>query len=158
MQKVFEDEFMDLQSDLISLCLEVAEQRVNKVYAYCSVEEYSRAFNAFFEVGGEIRMLHQMGLPDRLTSQFLSVGTHDLDKIEAVCVKHDRPIPREIKMCYDVDTGKFDAWYKYEPVCTADTEKDIVEVFLGWVDEVKSSSEQRNHPRRRWGFGRKEKE
>ena len=32
MEKVFEDEFMDLQTALISLCLEVTEEKVNKVY------------------------------------------------------------------------------------------------------------------------------
>lgn len=31
MNKVFEDEFMDLQAGLILLCLEVTEKKVNKV-------------------------------------------------------------------------------------------------------------------------------
>ena len=31
MNKVFEDEFMDLQSALISLCMEVTEQKISKV-------------------------------------------------------------------------------------------------------------------------------
>lgn len=48
MKKIYEDEFMELQADFISLCLEVAEQKVNKVYAYCSIEKKSKMFNAFF--------------------------------------------------------------------------------------------------------------
>ena len=47
MEKVFEDEFMDLQTALISLCLEVTEEKVNKVYVYCSNEKKSKMFNAF---------------------------------------------------------------------------------------------------------------
>lgn len=142
MGKVFEDEFMEVQSDLISLCLEameIAKKTVSKVYAYCSVEEYSRAFNAFFEINGEVKTLGKLDVPDALAWKLLRVGTADVDKIEDVCIKYDRPIPREIKMYYDVDTGRFDAQYKYEPVCTADTGKDISEVYLEWVDEVKSS-------------------
>ena len=43
----FEDDFMDLQSSLISLCLEVAGQKVDKVYVYCSIEKKSKMFNVF---------------------------------------------------------------------------------------------------------------
>lgn len=58
MNKVFEDEFMDLQSALISLCIEVAGQKISKVYVYCSNEKKSKMFNAFFDVNGEIKTLN----------------------------------------------------------------------------------------------------
>ena len=58
----FEDEFMELQSDFVSLCLEVAEQKVNKVYIYCSIEKKSTMFNAFFEIDGKIKTLNQLGI------------------------------------------------------------------------------------------------
>jgi len=51
----FEDEFMALQSELISLCLEVTEKKVDKIYAYASIEEKSKMFNSFFEIDGEIK-------------------------------------------------------------------------------------------------------
>ena len=31
------------------------------------------------------------------------------------------PIPTEMKMYYNVDTGKYDAQYKYEEICSSDT-------------------------------------
>lgn len=49
MSKVFEDEFMDIQSELVSLCLEVTESKVNKIYVYCSNEKKSKMFNAFLK-------------------------------------------------------------------------------------------------------------
>ncbi len=50
MSKVFEDALMDVQSELISLCLEVVENRdIDKVYAYCSIEKKSMMFNAFLK-------------------------------------------------------------------------------------------------------------
>ncbi len=36
MSKKFEDEFVDLQSELISLSLEVTDKKVDKIYAYAS--------------------------------------------------------------------------------------------------------------------------
>lgn len=137
MNKVFEDEFMDLQSALISLCLEVVEQKVNKIYAYCSNEKKSKMFNAFFEVNGEIKTLNQLGVPNKLAFQFLKLGTEDLEKVDAICIKYSMPIPTEMKLYYDVETGKYDAKYKYEEVCSAKTGKNAGEVFLEWVSEIK---------------------
>lgn len=48
MTRKYEDVFMELQSEFIALCLEVAEQDVDEIYAYCSIEKKSKMFNAFF--------------------------------------------------------------------------------------------------------------
>ena len=137
MKRVFEDEFMDLQTALISLCLEVTEKKVNKVYAYCSNEKKSKMFNAFFDVNGEVKTLNQLGVPNKLAFQFLKLGTEDLEKVDAICIKHNMPIPTEMKLYYDVTSGKYDAKYKYEEVCSAKTGKNAGEVFLEWVSEIK---------------------
>lgn len=55
MDRVFEDEFMDAQSRIISLCVEFAGNRTDKVYAYGSIEESSISFNAFFKIDGQIK-------------------------------------------------------------------------------------------------------
>ncbi len=34
MKKIFEDEFMDLQSEFISLCLELTGKTVDNIYIY----------------------------------------------------------------------------------------------------------------------------
>ncbi|MBD5492647.1 MAG: hypothetical protein HDR16_11205 [Lachnospiraceae bacterium] len=137
MNKVFEDEFMDLQSGLISLCIEVVRQKISKVYAYCSNEKKSKMFNAFFDVNGEIKTLDQLGVPDELAFQFLKIGTEDLEKVDDICTKHNMPIPTEMKLYYEVESGKFDAEYKYEEVCSAKTGKNAGEVFIEWVSEIR---------------------
>lgn len=138
MSKLFEDEFMDLQSGLISLCIEVVEQKkINKIYAYCSNEKYSKMFNAFFEVDGEIKTLDELGIPSGLTFQFLKTGTEDLTKLDTMCTKYNMPSPTEIKLYYDVETGKLDAKYKYEEVCSAKTGKSAGEVFFEWYTEMR---------------------
>lgn len=133
----FEDEFMDLQSELISLCLEVAEGQVDKIYAYASIEEKSKMFNVFYEINGEIKTLNQLGLNSSLINQFLKLGTGDLEKIKSACKRFNKPVPNEIKMFYDVFTGKYNADYKYNEVCSARTGISAGEVFVNWMDEIK---------------------
>ena len=141
MNRQFEDEFMDLQSGLISLCLDAAEKKVDKVYAYASIEEKSKMFNAFFEINGEIKTLNQLGLSSSLISQFLKLGTGDLEKIRSVCKSFNKPVPTEIKMYYDVITGNYNADYKYNEVCSARTGIGAGEVFMHWITEIKSAKE-----------------
>jgi len=137
MKKIFEDEFMNLQSTFISLCLEVTNKQVDKIYAYVSIEKKSKMFNAFFKVNEEIKTLNQLGINNDLVMQFLKIGTADLEKIKKLCEKHAMPIPTEMKMYYDVKSGKYNADYKYEEVCSAQTGVSAGEVFMNWIDAVK---------------------
>ena len=137
MSKVFEDVFMDFQSGLISLCLEVTGGKISKIYAYCSNEKKSKMFNAFFDVNGEIKTLNQLDIPKDLRSEFLRIGTHDLVKLDEICERFKKPVPREIKMNYDVATGKFDAKYRYEEVCSTESNIDSTQVFLNWISEIR---------------------
>ena len=137
--RVFEDEFMDFQSSLISLCVEVLEGRkVDRIFAYCSTEKHSTMFNAFFEDQGNVLTLKQVGIGAELAMQFLSVGTDDLDKLEEICNRYGQPVPTEMKLVYEMETHKFDASYKYEPVCPADSDLCAEEVFEEWENEISS--------------------
>ena len=137
MSKVFEDEFMDVQASIISLCLEVTERKVNKIYAYCSNEKYCKMFNAFFSVNGQVKMLNQLGAPQELAFRFLKLGIEDIERMDAICKKHNMPVPTELKLSYDVTSRKFNADYKYEEVCSAETGIDQDDVFREWIAEIK---------------------
>jgi len=140
MSHQFEDAFMDLQSELISLCLEVTERKVDNIYAYASIEEKSKMFNAFFKINGEIKTLNQLGLSNPKINQFLKLGTGDLDKIRSICKSFNKPIPTEIKMCYEVKTGKYNSDYKYNEVCSARTGVSSGEVFINWISQIKEAN------------------
>lgn len=49
------------------------------------------------------------------------------------------PIPRELKMIYDVSTGMFGAHYKYEETCSAKTGISAGEIFTNWINEISIS-------------------
>ena len=137
MSKVFEDEFMDAQASIISLCLEVTGGRVDKVYAYCSNEKYCKMFNAFFVVNEEVKTLDELGVPDKPAFRFLKLGIEDIENIDAICKKHNMHAPTELKLCYDVTSRKFNADYKYEEVCSYEKGVDQDDVFRDWIEEIK---------------------
>lgn len=78
-----------------------------------------------------------LGINNELIVQFLKLDTTDLEKVENVCINYNMPIPTEMKIYYNVDTGKYDAQYKYEEVCSAKTGKNAGEVFSEWISEIK---------------------
>lgn len=60
-----------------------------------------------------------------------------MEKIKNVCINYSMSIPTEMKMYYNVEAGKYDAQYKYEPVCSEKTGKSAGEVFLERIAEIK---------------------
>lgn len=134
MKNGFEDKFMELQSDFISLCIEFAPKDISMVYAYCSIEETSRMFNAFFMRNGEIVETHQFGYGFSYVANFLKIGTTDIGRIIELCKNYETKVPTEMKMVYNVCTGKYNADYKYDAVCPANSEKSAEDVFYEWIE------------------------
>lgn len=134
--KNFEDEFMEIQTGLIELCLEATDGDVDKVFAYASIEKKSIMFNAFFEKNGKIVTLNQMNIDENIAWDLLITGTEDLEKIKSLCKENATPTPTEMKMYYDVKNGKYKADYKYEEVCSSKTGISSGEVFDNWYEEV----------------------
>lgn len=137
MKEGFEKRFMEVQSGLISLCLEATGDNVDKIYAYASIEEKVRFFNVFFEQDGEIKTFNLIGVDDDIQWQVLKLGVGDLGKLKDICLEYETPCPTELKMHYDVQTGSYDAAIKYEPVCGGQLDVACDEVFHAWIDEEK---------------------
>ena len=140
MEKNFEDKFMEIQTNLIELCLEVTENKVDKIYAYASIEKKSTMFNAFFESKGKVLTINQLNFDKKTVMQFLRIGTTDLEKIRSLCEKNDIQTPTELKMYYDVQNGKYNVDYKYDEVCSERTGISSGEVFMKWYNEIMNQS------------------
>lgn len=143
MSKVFEDEFMDLHSSIISLCKEVKAD-ADKIFAYCSIEDGAYEFHAMFLKSGKVLRLseHDLGVSNALLDDFLHYGIEDTKAIDAVCKKHGRPTPTEIKMIYDVKTRRFDAQYQYQPVQSLD--RGTPDIMDEWEEEILSGLQREN--------------
>ena len=142
MENTFEKEFMAIQEGLLSLCIEATEGQVEKIFAYASIEEKTRMFNVFFQKDGEIITLNKVGLDLQRCISLLELGNDDLLEIKKVCEKYETKRPHEIKLYYDVRTGKFDASYKYEEICSGKTGVGAGDVFMDWYREEKDKFEE----------------
>ena len=140
MKTYFEEKFMEIQADLISLCLEVTENKVDKIFAYASKEDESTMFNAFFQKSGKIMTINQLEIDKKTAMNFLKVGTGDLDKIIKLCQENKTKVPTEIKMYYEVQTGKYKADYKYNEICSEKTGISAGEVFMKWYFEMRGEN------------------
>ena len=141
--RVFEDEFSEVQTGLISLCMELTRTKVDKVFAYCSIEDNSQAFNAFFEKDGKILKNNQVGANIETVNEFLRLGTSDLDQLREVCARYGKPVPRQIKMIYDTKTHGFDAKISYNSLLNEG--KSAGQVFMEWRSEVENKNEKRRN-------------
>lgn len=146
MNKSFEDEFLEVQAQIISLCVEFAENKADKVYAYGSIEEHSISFNAFFNIDGKIKTTNQIVTDTDMIWDFLDLGQSDLEKLIKICTRYGKSVPTELKMIYDCKSGKIDAKYQYESICSAKTGVDASEIFMEWLDleKIKQHCEKVN--------------
>lgn len=140
MKENFEDKFMEIQTDLISLCLEATGSKVDKIFAYASIEKKSTMFNAFFEKDGRVLTINQLNIDRGTIMEFLKIGTTDLEKIKKICEQNETQTPTEIKMYYDVKTGEYNADYKYNEVCSDKTGMSSGQVFMKWYNEIKDNN------------------
>ena len=97
MNKVFEDDFLDIQSRIIALCVEFADNKADKVYAYGSIEEKSISFNAFFNIGGQIKTTNNVVTDTDAIWDFLDLGESDLEKIKQTCINYGKKSSYRIK-------------------------------------------------------------
>ncbi len=137
MAVVFEDKFMEVQSDMVSLALELAaEEAIDKIYLYASIENESVLFNAFYSRGMNILKLSDVEKSKEKIRAFLRLGTDDVEQLVSVCKSYQKPIPTEIKAIYDADKNSFDSNYQFSTVGLEEKGKSPGVVFLEWRDMV----------------------
>ena len=133
MAKVFEDEFMEIQSDMVSLALEaleLANATVDKIYIYAFGTRQQDFFNLFFKKDGKVLFAPQVDIPDDVVGQVMDFGIEDIEKLLEVCERYGRQAPCELKLVYDCVSGHFDGDYSYEE------DLDPCERFEAWEEEM----------------------
>ena len=133
--KTFEDHFSELQADMVSICLDYAEENkaegytVNKIYIYISYETVGKSTMLepvfSFRVNGKW-MSHadingssdddDDGVPDEQQDLALDSLTGKIMELREICQQYDKPMPTEMKLTYDVENSSLDAAYQYKSV------------------------------------------
>lgn len=136
MKKGFEDAFMDAQSSTISLCLELLEKyniQVDTIYVYLFQNECQDFPNAFFKKDNKILRLNDI-FDDEDIDEFFDLLIEDIENIIEICDNYESTCPNELKLIYDVNSGKFDSEYGYEDI-VEDEDSGLVSRLDAWIDE-----------------------
>lgn len=146
-KKVFEDYFTEIQSDMVSVCLEYCYEKADVIYILGSYEADMLSCHWFFDFAGEIIEKHKINTVSskyevtiQRQKQCMSVLMEDMKKIIALCKEHQRPMPTEIRLIYNVKTHKIDSRYNYEPVWSNHPTKMSTHIKDEWIQELKGES------------------
>ena len=143
----FEEAFVDVQSRVVSLCLELlknSEKEADKIYIYLFQNDDEDYIDAFFEKEGNLYTgieIHQLFSEEEI-DDFFDCGVEDIENIIDICKAYDVKCPHEFRLTYNVISKSFDSNYNYDNVTEA-LDKDVLELVEDWFNECnKSISEQ----------------
>ncbi|WLR42880.1 DUF600 family protein [Bacillus carboniphilus] len=147
----FEDRFSKLQADMISICMEYIEERADKIYVYASCEESIISSKFFYLINNKYVKPHKVN--DVLANEderynvsserqfmVLDILNEDIEKIKELCLDYEKDMPTEMKLIYDVKSGKYKAEYKYDLVYTNHETKTARQIADEWFEEVKKNN------------------
>ena len=146
MNRVFEDQLMDIQSDMISLSLEYVENKAEIVYIYVVLEDGLVSFDVFYKIGEFISeksdvneyLSEKINDSDDIQFSLLEYGIEDAEKIEVLFKENSKEVPTEIRLVYDVKNNSLKSNYIYDAMYEKNEDLSVSDVFEAWIQEEKS--------------------
>ena len=148
--KNFEDKLSEIQKDMISLALELAEGKIDTAYIYGSCENHSLSFNSFFAKDKKlytINKLDELGIENLTTDrmfQYLDIGISDLERFITLFQEDKKQAPTQLKLVYDNVNKKAKAKYSYEIFYSNSDSLTPEDIFMEWYKEIKEEVEGHN--------------
>ena len=136
----FEDQFTELQADMVAVCLEYAEGMADTVFIYASCEGDIISSNFFYRVNGRLKKKHKLNdnsdrhidTSVKRQQYVMKVLNDDIEKTKALCAGLKRPMPTEMKLVFDLKTKALSAKYQYEPIYTNSIDKTAMTISEDW--------------------------
>lgn len=143
---IFEDQLMEIQSDMISLSLEYVENKAEIVYIYVVLEDGLVSFDVFYKIGGFISeksdvneyLSEKINDLDDIQFSLLEYGIEDAEKIEVLFKENSKEVPTEIRLVYDVKNNSLKSNYIYDAMYEKNEDLSVSDVFEAWIQEEKS--------------------
>ena len=141
---IFEDKLSEIQKDMISLALELAEDKIDTVYIYGSYENNSLFFNSFFAQDNKvytINKLDQLGIENLTTDrmfQYLDIGITDFKRFITLFQEDKKQAPTQLKLVYDNVNKKAKAQYSYDLFYSNSDTLTSYDIFMEWYKEIKN--------------------
>ena len=147
---IFEDKLSEIQKDMISLALELAEDKIDTAYIYGSYENNSLSFNSFCAKDNKvytINKLDQLGIENLTTDrmfQYLEIGISDLERLITLFQEDKKQAPTQLKLVYDNVNKKAKAQYSYDLFYSNSDTLTSYDIFMEWYKEIKEEVEGHN--------------
>ena len=146
MNRVFEDQLMEIQSDMISLSLEYVENKAEIVYIYVVLEDGLVSFDFFYKIGGFISeksdvneyLSEKINDSDDIQFSLLEYGIEVAQKIEVLFEENSKEVPTEIRLVFDVKNNSLKSNYRYDAMYEKNEDLSVSDVFEAWIQEEKS--------------------
>lgn len=144
---MFEDEFTDLQADMVDICNEYSKGLADKIFIYAANEGIILAHH-FYCINDKVLDCQELNeselnivfdVSDDCQEQVLDILNEDIQKIQTICKKYNQPVPKLMKLVYESKTKKFNAEYKYENQTTNDI--SVFDNDDNWFEEEKAKLE-----------------
>ena len=143
---IFEDQLMEIQSDMISLSLEYVENKAEIVYIYVVLEDGLVSFDVFYKIGGFISeksdvneyLSEKINDSDDIQFSLLEYGIEDAEKIEVLFEENSKEVPTEIRLVFDVKNNSLKSNYRYDAMYEKNEDLSVSDVFEAWIQEEKS--------------------
>ena len=147
---IFEDKLSEIQKDMISLALELAEDKIDTAYIYGSYENNSLSFNSFFAKDNKvytINKLDRLGIENLTTDrmfQYLDIGITDFKRFITLFQEDKKQAPTQLKLVYDNVNKKAKAQYSYDLFYSNSDTLTSYDIFMEWYKEIKEEVEGHN--------------
>ena len=143
---MFEDEFTDLQADMVDICNEYSKGLADKIFIYAANEGIILAHH-FYCINDKVLDCQELNESELnidfdvsydCQEQVLDILNEDIQKIQTICKKYNQPVPKLMKLVYEPKTKKFYADYKYENQTTNDI--SVFDNYDNWFEELQNSA------------------
>ena len=133
---VFEDEFMNKQSEIISMYKDEVNNNVTVIYLFFYNGENQFMMASAYKVNDRVVGNLDAGVSDERDNEIYDVLCEEIfPELQEIHEKYNIPMPVEFKIIYNTVTGSFDSEYRYE--------NDLEEVYdcgisaMNWINSLK---------------------
>lgn len=120
MERVFEDEFMDIQTEMVQIGLDLVEkvnENIEKIYLLIFSQGCGFSASILFKIGNQIKKWNQVDITggfDTYIDIFYQREYEQSNLLRKLFKDNGRPCPEELRLIYDLQTEAFDAEYGYD--------------------------------------------
>ena len=146
--QILEDLFSGLQAEAVGVCLAYLQgsgadlKTVDNIYICCSTERCGVLGDFCFRINKKIVKKHTVNglVPQLLQRKANQTLAEIVEKLIALCKRHDMPVPTQIKLKYGVQNDSLQAEYQYKPVCNVRKFRLAEDVAEEWFTQLNTAT------------------